>query len=323
MADSKVSSVARPFMAPSFNPEIILIRTNSNTKGLDIVQRIPLKYDESRLLTGLPNTEKLDKRDGDEYPVDNLGKPLAFDLMGIDSEGLTIDSEGNFWVSEEYRPSILKFSKEGVLIKRFVPEKFKGSDAKIVKALPDIYSSRQLNRGFEGITFKNGKLFAVMQSPLNLKNDKNKNVIRILEFDPKTEKSSAEYMILLADKLVDKIGDINVLNDDIIYVLQNGLTGENGYHKVFRIRNLNPIKGEPEKLELSKLEKSYQQPIEILDLSKAGFDMEKIEGLAPIDANTLAIVNDNDFGLNGGIDRQKGTVPMAPDRNTVLAIISL
>jgi 3-phytase len=323
MADSKVSDIAKPFLLPAFNPEIIIIRTDSKNMNLEIVSRIPLKYDDTKLMTGLPNIEKTKATAGDEYPVNNHGKPLEFDLMGIDSEGLTLDPEGNFWVCDEYRPSILKFSKDGVLIKRFVPANFKGSDPKLSKTLPAIYGERQLNRGFEGLTYRNGKILAVMQSPLNIKKDKNKNVVRILEFDLKTEKPSGDYMILLADKQIDKIGDINVFNDDLIYILQNGQVGENGYHRIFRIRQMTAIKGQPEKSNLDKLTASYQAPIEILDLKAAGFDMEKTEGLAPIDANTMAVINDNDFGLNGGIDRQKGTVPMAPDRSTVLAIISL
>ena len=51
-----------------------------------------------------------------------------------------------------------------------------------------------------------------------------------------------------------------------------------------------------------------------VDLAQTGYNtMEKVEGLAVIDANTIALVNDNDFGVAGiTIDSQTGTFTLNP-----------
>ena len=61
-------------------------------------------------MSGLPN---VDPRGGawnsDEFPLDRDGKEIPFDEFGIDPESLAVDGAGNFWVGEEYGPSLLKF----------------------------------------------------------------------------------------------------------------------------------------------------------------------------------------------------------------------
>ena len=44
------------------------------------------------------------------------------DAWGLDSEGIDVDSEGNFWISEEGGPTIWKVSPNGIVLK-FIPEK--------------------------------------------------------------------------------------------------------------------------------------------------------------------------------------------------------
>ena len=51
--------------------------------------------------------------------------------------------------------------------------------------------------------------------------------------------------------------------------------------------------------------------------------MEKIEGICTVDVRTLAVVMDNDYGLEGSIDFSTGRAVFMPDAATYLALISI
>lgn len=169
----------RPFIIPQFQPRWVMLETSHQTSSLKIVKEILLTDPKGQPLTGLPLIHTDGDKFSDEKPVDLAGKLLPMDLGGIDPEGLTRDADGNFWMCEEYRPSILKFSPSGKLIKRFVPKNSftapqlaaldkKWGAGHLVANLPEEYRYRRPNRGFEGITFQDGKIYATLQSPLDI-----------------------------------------------------------------------------------------------------------------------------------------------------------
>jgi hypothetical protein len=56
------------------------------------------------------------------YPGDGFGGPGDGDKrITIDAEGLVIDSDGSFWISDEYGPFVYKFNKEGKLVAAIQP----------------------------------------------------------------------------------------------------------------------------------------------------------------------------------------------------------
>lgn len=88
-----------------------------------------------------------------EPTFDLAGQPLAPDPDGVDTEGLVALSDGGFWVSEEYGPSILRVDAQGVVQARWTPP---GA------------GRRRLNRGFEGLAISADErwLYVVFQSGL-------------------------------------------------------------------------------------------------------------------------------------------------------------
>ncbi|MEL6256489.1 MAG: esterase-like activity of phytase family protein, partial [Bacteroidota bacterium] len=54
---------------------------------------------------------------------------LEYDIFGGDFEGILRDPAGNFWMCDEYRPAIYKFSPDGVMLDRFIPE---GTKARVL-----------------------------------------------------------------------------------------------------------------------------------------------------------------------------------------------
>lgn len=253
---SSKKEIMRPFLDPAFHPYWIQFSVNLKSKAVKVLNK------NSTRVTGLPNQK------GDEIPVNVKGTVLKFDPNGMDPESMCRTS-ATVWIGEEYRPSIAKFSVEGKLLKRYSPG----------KGLPRTLAKRKLNRGFEGLTCYGDKVYAMLQSPLS----EEKNLIRLVEFDPATEKVTREFLYPLDSLDADKIGDLSVTKDGTFYVIeQNSLTGPDSFHKIFSFKLGN----------VHLLQKKLE-----LDLTKAGFDFaDKLEGLVVTD-DYFFVVNDNDFGL--------------------------
>lgn len=253
---SSRKEMMRPFLEPDFHPYWIKFSINLKTNQVKNLDKI------STNVTGLPNQK------GDEVPVDVKGSILRRDPNGIDPESICRMGD-EIWMGEEYRPSILKFSKDGKLLKRFTPG----------KGLPEVLSKRKLNRGLEGLTCFNDKVYAILQSPL----PGERNFVRMFEFDPAKETVTREFLYPLDSLEADKIGDLAVTKDGTFFVIeQNSLVGPESFHRIFsfQLGNVHMLQKKPE-----------------LDLIKAGFDFaDKLEGLVVTD-DFFFVVNDNDFGL--------------------------
>lgn len=282
----------------------------------------------------------------DEPPVTPAGDPIVLDPYGADPEGVVRADDGTWWMCDEYRPALYHFDAAGVLIQRFVPQG-SNSDGVVrgVEALPAVYAKRRANRGFEAIAYRNGKVYAFIQSPIDdpdLANDgtsKASRVVRIVEFDAAASATTAEYYYVLEGGASDKIGDaVAVGTTDFLVIERDDATGAGAKKKVFRIslagatkvNTVNPAVytgGTLEATPLADLTAAGVQPVlkELyVDLIAAGYSAyDKVEGLAFIDADTIAVLNDNDFGLDGTIDVAAGTVGLKASAPIALGILTL
>ena len=169
----------RGFILPNFTPEILIVKVTTN--GADIMRRIPLKDKQGKLIQGLPNQGKsrTSAKSFDEAPFNLKREKLKFSRNGLDPEGIAIDKDGNFWICEEYGPSILKVSNTGVILERFIPN-IPGTKRFGKPNLPGSLGTRELNRGFEGLTIFGNKLYTALQSPLPFGDWKKQNVTHII-----------------------------------------------------------------------------------------------------------------------------------------------
>jgi hypothetical protein len=105
--------------------------------------------------------------------------------VSVDSEGLVLNTDGSFWVSDEYGPYIYKFSSSGKMLQAIRPpnaliplrngtESFSADSAPVYDPSYEVTpadnpSGRANNQGLEGLTASpdGTKLFALMQSALN------------------------------------------------------------------------------------------------------------------------------------------------------------
>ena len=316
--------VMRGFFSPNFTPSFIQLKFVKAENKVVIVKTIPFHNSDNKPMTGLPPKESISKV---ESPTDLIGTSLEQDNNGVDSESMTVDEKNHFWVGEEYFPSILEFDAKGKLATRIFPAA-KPNEALKKNEIPNAFTHRGFNRGFEAIGYKNGKIFFMSQSPLKVPDahkDKEFSVIRIGVFNTKTRMYEAEYLYPLTHKKVDKIGDLTMISDTEFYVIeQNGDVGVDSIHLVYKVdlskaTNLvkSPLEQNPETYSQKDLLAKVTPVAKTLavNLVKAGYnEFEKMEGLTIINDKTLAIINDNDFGVEDN---------KIIDRKAVLGLISL
>ena len=152
---------------------------------IDVIERIPLRTRSGTPVTGLPNLAAVTTPlcsmppAPDEVPYNFDGSLLlnTYNLNGLDTEDIVRTRSGEFWLVDEYRPSVLKVEANGTILARFVPrgvgDELSGADYPVVESLPASHAYRRQNRGYEGLAISpdGNSLFVGLQSPLQLPPD--------------------------------------------------------------------------------------------------------------------------------------------------------
>ena len=334
----------RPFPLPDYQAQWLQFELSVQTGEISITDRVGLVQADGTPISGLPNLEGTSGLAySDEAPIDLFGNPLRRDAFGADMEGIVRASDGTYWMVDEYRPAIYHFDPNGVLINRYVPEGSNATEVIVgVEAIPAIFAQRRANRGFEAAAYWDGMLYAFIQSPIDnpdIPTDANSKAgrsIRILAFDTAREASVGQYLYTLEGNGSDKIGDAVALNGNNILVIErDSAIGPGSKKKIFQIdmtvaTNVHGLTGDTalESLTESELADIGVVPVTktlVVDLAGTGYDFaDKPEGLALIDENTLAVLNDNDFGLEGGFDPATGLLNDNPNpQSPILGLIRL
>jgi hypothetical protein len=270
--------------------------------------------------------------------------PLGGDLEGLVRD----PNDGTFWMVDEYRPAIYHFDKQGLLIQRYVPigtaaaaGESAGTFGKEV--LPEVLAQRRQNRGFEAVAYDRGKIYAFVQStlrnPVSLSNSDLNGLqnIRVVEFDPTTETTKQFIYVLDNPDLggepntrADKIGDAVSLGNGEFLVVErddDSLPSDEPKKiekKIYRFNlggatDVSSFAGPVgatgktvDQLTVSEMLANEIQPIDKVlhvDLNEVGYNkVQKVEGLALIDSDTIAVINDNDFGVaNILVNTEDGT----------------
>jgi len=314
------------FPAPGFTPSVGELRVDED--GAVLVSSMPIRTPDGALTSGLPIPQGALGNSGeipvfDEMRFDASGKAV-FHAGGIDSEAIAFDAAtGALWVTDEYGPFLLKIDPStGVVQRRFAPG----------AGLPAVLAKRRPNRGMEGMTLdpSSGLIHAFLQSPLSdgeawyeetgreEKIERHARFLRWLVFDP----ARAQTRSMLAYPLDSaafahgrtgnaKLGDVAALGDGRFVVIEQG-EGADGHmfnHLMLIDTNgatdISPMGTDLERSSMSGVavngaDWSSVTPLRktvLLNLNQIGWVAEKAEGLALVDACTLAMTNDNDFGM--------------------------
>jgi hypothetical protein len=312
-ADLSVVALA----VPTFTPRIGRFRRTGD--GLVLEREILLTRADGTPLTGIPHPRPEANRT--ERPVRLDCGPLVPDSLGIDSEGLTVSPDGSFWVSDEYGPDVIHFGADGRTIERFTPG----------DGLPRVLARRRLNRGMEGIAVLNdGSVAALMQSPLDNpaagtgSAGRTSRLARLVVIDP-TERRTRQYAYLV-DSPDTFTSDLVALGPDSFLVLEHDATFQASgpsVKKIYRFdigeaTDISDPADDPgghlvDGKTLEELTSDAARTDSVLTARgiKAGtktlvvdlvrmfpdYPHNKIEGLAIVDEHTLAISNDDDFGV--------------------------
>jgi hypothetical protein len=195
----------RTLLVPEFVPSLVLLHVDplqAAAEPVAVERVIPLSGPGGKPLSGRPigrsNHVPVLSADG--------SSEIAPDPDGVDTEAVVQMGDGGFWIAEEYGPSLLKVSAEGLAIERYVPAGTADSSARVPyrETLPADYALHRDNRGFEALAASadGSKLWVLLQSPLDNpgpKAAKKTGNVRLLVFDAVAGKPVAEYVYRLGD----------------------------------------------------------------------------------------------------------------------------
>lgn len=309
----------RTFPVPGFDPAIVKIRVNDDT--VKVLDAIPVTTSSGKAVTGLP-----DQAGRDEAPYNyNALAALSYNPDGLDTEGVVRASDGSFWLVDEYGPSLVHVSARGKVLTRYVPRglHLTGADYPVVEALPAALLHRKINRGFEGLAqLPGGDLVLTVQSPLSLPDTgagEASRTTRLLRFSPKRKAVTAEYAyrfdpVDVVDPSEDdtselKISSVVAVGGDRLLVEER--TDKAARLQLVRLDRSSDILGgawddDTTSPSLEQLDDPAASGVPVLakklvvDLGTVDGVPGKIEGVARVDRDTLALINDNDFGMTDG-----------------------
>jgi hypothetical protein len=331
------------FPAPGFTPSIGVLHVSPEAAVL--ASRTPIRMSADLMASGLPIPQGSAGNSAevplfDTLRLDAAGRDM-FHAGGIDSEAIAWDAKrASLWVSDEYGPFLVRIDPAtGIMHERFAP----GS------GLPEVLALRRANRGMEGMTIDpaSDRIHAFLQSPLSdgktgyaatgeeEKIERFARFLRWVEFDPAAGRTvrmlaypldGAQY----ADGRTGnaKLGDLVALGDGKFIVIEQGEGAHGAMLNLLMLVDIGAatdISAAEFNPATSDLEKSSMRgaPVHgadwsrvvpvtktlLLNLNQIGWVAEKAEGLALVDTHTLAMTNDNDFGMKtrvfdaGGAER--------------------
>jgi len=333
----------KKFLIPNYTPRIGLFELQNDGK-IKMIRQILLKRPNGTVITGLPNPKfgstsetpydlngkiiTIDK----SKPYDKKTNPIKFDNYGLNGEGLVALRDGTFWISDDYGPHIVHFSKNGRELERINPFK---NDKRVKHNLPAEFANRRPNRGMEGlsITKDETRLIGIMQSTMcnPSKTVKNLNITRIVSINPKTGKV-AQYLYK-QEKAQNSNSGLAIVGKNKFYVIERDgklLKGNNKniQKHIYEIdlstgTNLEEIKTKGRLRQDNKLgllidgktleeivklygweglEKVGIKPVSkklVVDMiKKFQYPHDKMEGMWIINNKYMGVLNDDDFAIS-------------------------
>ncbi|HZJ17094.1 MAG TPA: esterase-like activity of phytase family protein [Chthoniobacteraceae bacterium] len=344
-------TAGRVFPLPVYTPTIHLLKIVGDS--IQIKWALPITAnDAGDPVTGIPNSAT-----EDSVPLaDASGTPLPYNPNGMDVEDIHTLPGGGYIVVEEYSPSVVIVNANGKVVTRYTPhgKTLAGASYQVSDTFPAILSQRRANRGFEGVAVSpdGTTAWTATQSPLGPTGanapTRDSRIVRLIRMDitdPLDVQVTGQFLVKMSPVATYPAGNTQraLKFSAITWVTENKflflersdelLSGVNiGGAKLLLvdIASATNIHGTavadtltPEAVNTdlaalgitpatSTVVFSNEQTPEITDF--------KLEGLAILNSNKVAISNDNDFGIGdfpGAISkvwviRLEDHLPIAP-----------
>jgi hypothetical protein len=324
--EARQAPSAKLMPRPDIGPALAQLRVRED--GIELMRALPIADAKGRPISGLPIPGSLNALVEPAFTL--AGERLGADPSGADTEGIAALASGGFWIADEYGPSLLQVDREGMLIRRLVPEgaaaSFGSAGCAIEASLPAIAARRHFNRGFEAIALSpdEGHLYLAFQSPLahpDGEAHEQARHVRLWRLATASGRVEAQFLYPLdapdtfrRDKEEGKfeqsdvkVSEMAMAGQDELLVLERGSYTA----KIYRVARSKALALPVEHLEIDTRptieELSAGDPLDLPVLAKTLLfttdDHPEIaadlEGMAILSPHELLLVTDNDFGVEG------------------------
>jgi hypothetical protein len=295
----------KTFPLPEFCPT--LVRFKLAAGEIHITRCLPLRDAKGQLLPG---------------------RTAPPDPAGLDPEAIRVLPDGKYLLGDESSPSLAVVSAAGNVLVRYTPRSkpLPGANYRVNAMLPDSLLQRRQNRGFECLAVsRDGRFaYAILQAPLGDERDsryRDSRVLRVFKLDvgaPEDARLVGEFLAqasLARDyskkQAQEKImwSDADCVGPDRLLVIERGKDAA----KLLLVDLSAATNLLGHSLEAGlQLEASTDVELARLGVSPArtavlhtirqlpGITKFKLEGLVALDAHTVLLAHDNDFGGGDG-----------------------
>jgi hypothetical protein len=222
----------------------------------------------------------------------------------LDPESVRQDAKGNFWFGDEFGPYLIKTDANGVVTRREIalPGVYAPQNPAVVNG--NVSANLGGSGGYEGLALNasGDKLYGLLEK--TVAGDPAKS-LRINEFSLLTESYTGASFLYQLDAQGTAIGDMTAIDDHRFLIIErDGDTGTSGtpFKKIFMADTSGVANG------------GFVTKTEVLDLMNIAdpndlngdgsttftFPYVTIEDVLILDADTLVVVNDNNFPGGGG-----------------------
>jgi alkaline phosphatase len=328
-AATSSSADGKTYPLPQFTPAIVLFRATGN--GLFVDKVLNLVDGNGAPVTGLSNDDSDDKPFGSPCET----SPLPFNPNGMDVEDIHTLPGGRFIGVEENKPSVFVGQlATGVVEKRYTPsgKPLSGATYAVSELFPAILTQRRNNRGFESlaVTPDGGTAYVATQSPLGSTSSgspyRDSRVLRVFRLDvrdPLIVKITGQFVVVMSpvsaypagNRQRDlKLSAMSWVTDDKLLLLERSDEVDKGGVRLLLVDlsgatdishlatadslDIEDVNQGPSSLGITTATSAVVFE-EFETDAKRFFPAYKLEGLAILNKNEVAIINDNDFGIAG------------------------
>jgi hypothetical protein len=265
------------------------------------------------------------------FPIVNEDTEERF-LTGadFDVESFRRLPDGTFFVGEEFGPYLLHFSADGVLLNEPIATPYPTEYEAFTKGLEFIQSPQNPafvdladdaarieaanlpgSKGFEGMALNTSGTLLYPMLEGAIVGDEVPTRLLIQEFDPATLEYTGNYYFYNMNTASNAIGELTAINDTQFIVIErdNGQGNDAAFKRIYLIDTANV--GEDGHTLTKTLVADLLAIYDVNGLTTAEdgvvgfgpvfkFPFQTIESVWPVDADTLLIVDDNNYPFSSG-----------------------